>query len=254
MKVKWTLMTILIIILLGAVSCGDSPYAYAEGPKIKIVTENKDLGEVEKGKIIEFNIEVKNEGTAELIIEKVNSGCSCLTAPFTGEVSVLPKESMYLAARLNTDKVSGNFERMVRIVSNDPLNNIVQWSVKGHIIGEPFEIMAPEVPAAKAREAISSTIAVTVFYSPECMECVELINKLLPQLEERYKSSISIVKYNMKNTENFEKLLALQEKYDKRPKSSFFNPKPPIVFVGEKLFYGEKEIKEGIREMGLWLD
>jgi len=276
--------------------------------KIQIMTKDADLGEVEKNKIFDFEIEVKNVGKEELVITNISSSCGCLEvvaaelalpqgddgkASFAatareGKASfaatIKPNHSIYITAKVDTNKVGGEFEKMIHIFSNDPENKDVVWKVRGRVIAVAAELALPQGDdgkasfaatardgkasfAATARDGKASFAAtardgkvnfaatdrdaqvIMVFYSPGCKECREIMEKFLPEIKQKYNDKILIVDYNIDNMESYEFFLELQNKHDERAKKGFFNPKPPAIFVNETLLYGEKEIKENLAKM-----
>ena len=254
--------------------------------KIQIMTKDADLGEVEKNKIFDFEIEVKNVGKEELVITNISSSCGCLEvvaaelalpqgddgkASFAatareGKASfaatIKPNHSIYITAKVDTNKVGGEFEKMIHIFSNDPENKDVVWKVRGRVIAVAAELALPQGDDGKASFAATArdgkvnfaatdrdAQVIMVFYSPGCKECREIMEKFLPEIKQKYNDKILIVDYNIDNMESYEFFLELQNKHDERAKKGFFNPKPPAIFVNETLLYGEKEIKENLAKM-----
>jgi len=261
-------------------------FAAESGPKIEIATGDADIGEMQKGKILDFKVEVKSAGTEDLIIENVYSSCGCLevTDPrwpssrlgasgasleqySSSEVEkkpepviVKPGESIFIAVKLDTNKVTGAFEKQLFIISNDPENKNLAWKIKGIILDSaallPRSNSIPDEMAGPAQYSSSETAegsrvekpapdgkVVMLFYSAGCDDCKEIKDKFLPGLIEKYGNKMRIEEYNIDNPESFAVLLDLQNKYDKRAKKGFFNPRPPAVFAEGRLLYGVKDIK-----------
>jgi thiol-disulfide isomerase/thioredoxin len=257
-----------------------SSLAYAaqdKAPDIEIATPDVDMGELEKGKIFDYRIDIKNTGTGNLVIENVYSTCGCLEvkdkrwpansidAIKPKQVTVKPGQGISVAVAMDTNKVSGAFERMIHVISNDPDNKDVVWKIKGRVLDSAnmagqdvrsnnivsAQYSSSEAPQTLSREDLK---VIMVFYAPGCKDCKEIMDKFLPGLKEKYREKILIVDYNIENPESFAFLLDLQNKYDERSKSGFFNPKPPAVFTSGKLLYGVKEIKEKLEDtMGVGL-
>jgi hypothetical protein len=177
MKIK----KILFLIMVFALSLQLSAYAAQDkAAKIEIVTKNVDMGKLEKGKVFDYKIEVKNAGKGDLMIENAYSTCGCLEVidkDWPKQVIVKPKQSIFIAVKMDTNKVSGVFERMLHIVSDDVENKDMAWKITGTAI---------EREAGLA--GISKTIM--VFYSPGCGDCMEIMDKFLPGLKEKYKDKI----------------------------------------------------------------
>ncbi|MEK6732298.1 MAG: DUF1573 domain-containing protein, partial [Candidatus Omnitrophota bacterium] len=267
---KLTLLTVLVLstyLVIGSMFC----LAAESGPKIEIVTKDADIGEVKKGGLLDFKVEVKNKGKADLVIEKVYSNCGCFEVtdprwpgnhetnvdvgnglkPFpTKVVQVKPGESIFIAIRLDTNKVIGQFEKSLHIISNDPVTKDAVWRIKGTVIDTESALRSPngkEFRSANGAEVISKDAKlVMLFYTPGCSECNEVREKFLPVIKDKYKDKILIVEYNIDNPEAFAFLIDLQNKYDQRAKKGFFNPKPPAVFIESKFLYGAKEIEKDL--------
>ncbi|MBU4312370.1 MAG: hypothetical protein KJ706_06610 [Candidatus Omnitrophica bacterium] len=105
--------------------------------------------------------------------------------------------------------------------------------------------------AAPSNGANAAAKMIMVFYSPGCNDCREIMDKFLPEIKQKYKDKIMVVDYNIDNMESYAFLLSLQDKYDEKSKGGFYNPKPPILFIEDRLLYGVKDIEkklEGIIE------
>jgi thiol-disulfide isomerase/thioredoxin len=258
------ILFVMLIFIMGA--------AYKSGPAIQIVTEDVELGEVQKGGIFNYVIEVKNIGNQDLIIENVYASCGCLEVsdkrwpgagpvpgpnPVPTHVVIEPKKSTFISVKLDTNKVSGVFEKMLHIISNDPVTKDAAWKIRGVVLDSPpaadrsNSIALPQYSSSEAPKVPSreDAKAITVFYSPGCNDCREIMEKFLPGIKEKYNEKISIVYYDIDRPEAFAYLLDLINKYDKRSKKGFFNPRPPVVVVGDRLLYGTKEIKKHTEEL-----
>jgi hypothetical protein len=262
---------VLIILINIALFVALSPLHAAEkAPKIQIVTADADLGEVVKGKMLDYLIEVRNMGKEDLAIQNVYSGCGCLevtdkiwSGAIPVPVAVKPNHSINITARFDTNKENGQFEKMIHVISNDLENKDVMWKVKGVALEIlKGDVIARSEATKQSNEIASSTASqssrndrkfvIMLFYSPGCSECREIMETFLPKIKEKYNNKILMVDYNIDNVESYAFFLELQNKYDERAKSGFFNPKPPVMFVANKLLYGVKEIKEGLEAVMLW--
>lgn len=241
-------------------------YAVSEkAPKIKIITKDSDLGRVEKNKIYDFKIEVKNIGIDDLVITNVSSNCGCLELtdkrwpnvhdPVASDVNIEPViinkgNSIYISARVDTNKVGDEFEKMIHIFSNDPENKDVVWTVRGNKMFEAKPRTEEDVRGFASNTNIDAKV-IMLFYSPGCNECREIMDNFLPEIKQKYKDKIMVVDYNIENMESYAFMLSLQDQYDENSKGGFYNPKPPILFIENRLLYGVKDIEkklEGIIE------
>jgi len=208
MMTKKLFFTILVLTIAFSLQPSAWSLAFATTPKIKIVTEDADLGEVEKNKIFDFKIEVKNMGKEDLVITNVSSSCGCLeltderwtntqnnavaaelalpngdsgkasfaatpaqgsqgkasfaATPAQGSqgkasfaatpVVIKPNHSVYISARVDTNKVSGDFEKMIHVFSNDAENKDVMWKVRGRVALQEPSLQPSPLPSPLKRE------------------------------------------------------------------------------------------------------
>lgn len=177
-------------------------------------------------------------------------------------VIVKPGKSIFIATRLDTNKVTGQFEKQLHIISNDPAVKDAVWKIKGVVLDSGLtssmpsprsnNIRAPEYSSsegsvgARVEKPMSEAKVVMLFYTPGCGECNEIREKFLPGIKDKYREKILIVEYNIDNPESFAFMIDLQNKYDQRAKKGFFNPKPPTVFIEKTFLYGVKEIEKDL--------
>jgi thiol-disulfide isomerase/thioredoxin len=250
------MVKILFIIFLAAeiiLPIDKTIFAAKNEPKIKVVTKDVDLGQVGKNETYDFKIEVKNMGTEDLVIINVASSCGCLeltdkrwaTNAIPAPVTITKGNSIYISAKVDTNKVGGEFEKTIHIFSNDPDKKDAVWTVKGKANTIPTPISA----ASAEMGGRTGAKMVMVFYSPGCNECREIMDKFLPRIQQKYKDKIMVVDYNIENIESYAFMLSLQDKYDERSKGGFYNPKPPVLFIENRLLYGVKEIKNNLESL-----
>ena len=84
--------------------------------------------------------------------------------------------------------------------------------------------------------------AVLVFFSNHCHICLDLKAHFLPTLKEKYASKVDWFDLDSSDPENLKMLQSLSEQFNRG------NGTVPTVFVGNKLFVGATEIKEGLEE------
>lgn len=282
-KLRITLIGIFIFLAFTA------SYAADYKPQIKILTPDAEIGEVKKGKVIDYAIEVQNAGTADLEITNVYSGCGCvsvvderwkatsrdMTAKSPVPFIVRPAGHTFIKVQVDTNKITGSFEKLVHIFSNDPEHVDVVWKAKGVVLdsapkagsedrsnsigigSEPHAGDAAGQGASKyplsgrVEQSSESKVEkmVLVFYSPGCSECRKVMEEILPKFKQEYGGKILIVEYNIDNPESLAFFIDLENKYDERSKKGFFNPKPPAVFIEGKFLYGIKEIEEKLEKL-----
>lgn len=246
---------------------GKASFAATATSKIKIVTKDADLGEVKKNEIYDFKIEVRNVGKDDLTITNVSSSCGCLAVvaaasyaangasaaqgAATTPVVLKPNHSINVLAKLDTNKVSGEFERMIHVYSDDTDNPDVTWTVRGSVAAKLALPEDREGRASSAATDVRNAKIIMIFHSSGCNECREIMEEFLPEIKKKYQDKIMIVDYNIDNMESYAFMLSLQDKYDEKTTGGFYNPKPPVLFIENRLLYGVKDIKkdlEGIIE------
>jgi len=96
-------------------------------PKIEISPASYDFGEVEFGKILNYNFVIENSGQAPLEIKRVATSCGCTTAK-TSQKAIEPGQSAELSVVYDTAAMGdgphgkGQQERIIYVKSNDPNN------------------------------------------------------------------------------------------------------------------------------------
>ncbi len=94
-------------------------YPQSNSPKIKAVNPVEDLGTLVEGQIAKESFIVKNEGTADLIIDKVRASCGC-TAAAPAKKKLKPGEQTTVNVEFNSSGRSGLQQKYVYVFSNDP--------------------------------------------------------------------------------------------------------------------------------------
>ena len=88
-------------------------------PIITIEKNYIDLGTMSQETEREFDINIKNSGTSDLVIKKINTPCGCTNTSFTNK-TITPDASAVLSIKFNSGFFHGDVNKYVEIVSNDP--------------------------------------------------------------------------------------------------------------------------------------
>ncbi|MFZ9033059.1 MAG: thioredoxin domain-containing protein [Planctomycetota bacterium] len=98
-----------------------------EGPSLEIMETQIDLGTIApETKEIVGTIHIFNQGTKPLEVYKVDGPCACF-AGYEGDEVVQPQEGGMLLAKFEKSKIpAGDVTRMVRVKTNDPVNDAVE--------------------------------------------------------------------------------------------------------------------------------
>ena len=110
------------------------------GPSIELLEKRIDLGVIgREAEEIEGSIYFLNVGDEPLRIEDVDGPCNCF-AGYSGDMVVEPEGGGEIIIKFEKNKIpSGPIERMVRIKTNDPVNNAVEVRFALDIERDPFE-------------------------------------------------------------------------------------------------------------------
>lgn len=142
-------LKIKFFLILGVVILGFFVYGYFKAtpgvrnqteslPKIEITPTTYDFGEVEYGKIVEYQFKVKNLGNQILEIKRVATSCACTTAKINTQ-TIDPGETAELLVTYDTAAMGrgshgkGKQERIIYIKSNDPEKPQVEMMIYANI-------------------------------------------------------------------------------------------------------------------------
>lgn len=105
--------------------------AFASAQTITFDKTTFDYGTVKNGADGERVFTVTNTGDKPLIISKVKASCGC-TTPKWSEDPIMPGKSAQIHVGYNT-KISGNFQKLIEVYSNDPVNSRSVIYIKGKV-------------------------------------------------------------------------------------------------------------------------
>lgn len=108
-------------------------------PKIEIIPETVDFGEVVQGEKKDFVFKVNNAGEGILVIKRLTSGCDCVEASIEKN-RILAGETVEIKATLDTWDYIGDIEKDIIVLSNDPGESFKKIIIKGNVKTAPLEI------------------------------------------------------------------------------------------------------------------
>ncbi|MFP3853739.1 MAG: DUF1573 domain-containing protein [Anaerolineales bacterium] len=134
-RLRFAALFVLIMLISSTVAaCGP-----AGEPDIQLSSDHIDLGTVNNGQVEEFSVDVRNTGTAPLIIEAVTTSCGCTSASVSPE-TIQPGQTGALHVTYDSGahgpEFSGEAERQVFIASNDPDEREVIFDLAVNVIPE----------------------------------------------------------------------------------------------------------------------
>lgn len=100
-------------------------------PKVETADPIKDVGKVAKGEKVKLDFELKNAGTAELVIQEVRPTCGCTVASFDAKIA--PGATGKVHVELDTVDFSGPIAKTITVLSNDPTSPRLTLTVKAMI-------------------------------------------------------------------------------------------------------------------------
>jgi len=219
-------------------------------PQIRLTEVVWKFGELVEGVTAYHKIGVRNVGTEELRVN-VRSSCDCLQVK-PEKLSVKARRTRDVKISLYTQGYPGKFGKYIYLDTNDPENQHVTLLVKGVItridtnkrreLTRIEEKKPVETPSLVPRP-LSSVISVTLFSSFNCLFCWELKEKILPSLEKKYGMKILLREYFLDEPKNYEILVSLEKKFSKQEN------KMPVLFIGEDILGGEKNIRAEIEKL-----
>lgn len=96
---------------------------------------------------------------------------------------------------------------------------------------------------AYTKDAPKNIPKLSIFYSPACHRCTEIEDKLIPEIEKKFKDKIQIQYYDISNIQNYKLLLGLREKYNAK-----FNIAVPVLFLEGYFLNGDAVTKDNLEE------
>ena len=102
----------------------------APAPKLVLSQDSWNFGEVWHPQPATVALVVKNEGTADLKLGKVQTSCGCTLAS-PGRDVIPPGQSTEIRIRFDTEGKQGEVSSKVTIPSNDPTRPVVEFKVQG---------------------------------------------------------------------------------------------------------------------------
>lgn len=91
-----------------------------------------NFGVVKQGSIARYNLQVTNTGKDTLFIRKISSSCGCTTGK-PDKTTLLPLETATVLISFNTYGRIGYQEKSVTIITNDPENPYLLFTISGTI-------------------------------------------------------------------------------------------------------------------------
>ncbi|MDR0620580.1 MAG: DUF1573 domain-containing protein [Deltaproteobacteria bacterium] len=118
----------------GPVAQPETPPAEGERRPIIVMPEVEYLaGEVEPSSTVSHEFLVRNEGTGDLLIDKVVPGCGCSVANFTAFIPPGAEGKVNLSVDIYAEWAGHNVNKSAVVMSNDPVNPDIRVTIRAKV-------------------------------------------------------------------------------------------------------------------------
>jgi uncharacterized cupredoxin-like copper-binding protein len=114
-------------------------------PKATVQISEYDFGNVEQGKVVNYNFTLTNTGGDVLKIMDVRASCGCTAAkPEKSELN--PGESTAIKVAFNSTGRLGQQQKYVYVVTNDPSNKEIRLKISGNVMTPGTSLTSEKSP------------------------------------------------------------------------------------------------------------
>lgn len=119
MFVETALLSVLVAGLAGQPAEAGDHYP---GPRLVLLGEDHvDLGKIREGEVVDAEFTIKNEGDADLVIDRVKASCGCTTVKLSEEEKVIaPGGTQKVTVKFDSTGRPGDQRKGVTVHTNDP--------------------------------------------------------------------------------------------------------------------------------------
>ena len=138
----------------------------AEGrASFSLSQDSYDFGSVPQGTVVVYEVDVKNSGTRDLIVERIAPSCGCTATNLASPV-VKPGTSEKIRVSFDTSGFFGRKTKTVQITTNDPQSPERVFTITGTVVtGYAFEPsrldfgeVSPSSPLASRQREVTFTV------------------------------------------------------------------------------------------------
>lgn len=124
-----------------------------------------DFGSVAQGVKVVREIEVKNTGSADLVIQRVSPSCGCTTTALSSP-TVPPGKSEKIRISFDTSGFFGPKKKTVTVATNDPDNSELVFTLTGHVAtgltASPTRLEFGEVSPASSKSVRVREVSIEI--------------------------------------------------------------------------------------------
>lgn len=104
-----------------------------DAPIVDFNTTTYNFGSKNEGDPVEYEFIIKNTGKSDLIIRKVKASCGCTTVEPKQKV-LRPGDSSTIKAMFRTNGYSGQQNKSITVITNDPKNSTTILRLSGSVV------------------------------------------------------------------------------------------------------------------------
>jgi hypothetical protein len=147
--------------LLAAKDASLFPKPKDEGPDLRLVSYDLDIGSVYEGDKKGYSFRCRNAGSADLVISNVEASCSCI-APLVQSATVPPGGESEIKFLFDSTGERSGIAKTLYLSSNDPITPVVQLQIGGYVKSKTLRRSPREVSFGDVRHSSESVREVYV--------------------------------------------------------------------------------------------
>ncbi len=124
-------------------------------PRLNVPESFHSFGQIYRGEKVSHRFLLRNEGEAELEIQKVRASCGC-TAAAPSQKVVPPGGEAYVEVTFDSRNFLGKITKTVTVSTNDPLEPVHTLTLEAHIleevVAEPSRLVLGQIKQGEGRD------------------------------------------------------------------------------------------------------
>ena len=151
-----------LLLILPAVALGQE--VSAGKPKLVIQETNFDFGAINAGSKVKHEFAFRNEGDADLVVQRIVSPCGCTVANSSSNGVIAAKSAGTFNVEFDSTGFAGEKYKPITVYSNDPDRPTLQLSIKAKVNPEvevsPQNILFGDV--VKSRGSLDQQVTISI--------------------------------------------------------------------------------------------
>lgn len=209
-------------------------------PGILLNKTGLDINTVQQDEVIkDQSVIIRNTGDQTLKFS-FQSTCDCLTIS-SPKSELDAGESVKLNITLDTKDYSHKIKKSFYIISNDPGQKTLLFTLKGYI---QTQVKTDQNNIRENHLSYTNEIYFYYFYAPDCNECIKIKNNLFKTLGKKYSVKLTPFLLDIYEKNNMEKLIAVRKQLNKNTDN-----KIPVLIFEEQYISGFETIYKHLPEL-----